>query len=82
MDFFARSVIYVLESRTTARKVREILEAPRLKQANHSHPSTRNNGRGAPLTNNRRLLEPIGNIPPAEAENAYHAAFEDTPIAA
>ena len=32
--------------------------------------------------NNRRLLEPIGNIPPAEAENAYYAALEDTPIAA
>ncbi len=32
--------------------------------------------------NNRRLLEPIGNIPPAEAEDAYHAALEDTPIAA
>jgi transposase InsO family protein len=23
--------------------------------------------------NNRRLLEPIGNIPPAEAEAAYYA---------
>ena len=23
--------------------------------------------------NNRRLLEPIGNIPPAEAEEAFHA---------
>ena len=23
--------------------------------------------------NNRRLLEPIGNIPPAEAETAYYA---------
>ena len=32
--------------------------------------------------NNRRLLEPIGNIPPAEAEDAYYAALEDTPIAA
>ena len=32
--------------------------------------------------NNRRLLEPIGNIPPAEAEDAYHAALEDMPIAA
>ena len=32
--------------------------------------------------NNRRLLEPIGNIPPAEAENAYYAALVDTPIAA
>ena len=26
--------------------------------------------------NNRRLLEPIGNIPPAEAEAAYYAALE------
>jgi len=32
--------------------------------------------------NNRRLLEPIGNVPPAEAEAAYYAALEDTPIAA
>jgi len=32
--------------------------------------------------NHRRLLEPIGNIPPAEAENAYYAALEDIPIAA
>ena len=32
--------------------------------------------------NNRRLLEPIGNIPPAEAENACYAALEGTPIAA
>ena len=32
--------------------------------------------------NNHRLLEPIGNIPPAEAENAYYAALEDTLIAA
>jgi transposase InsO family protein len=27
--------------------------------------------------NNRRLLEPIGNIPPAEAEAAYYAAMEE-----
>jgi transposase InsO family protein len=27
--------------------------------------------------NNRRLLEPIGNIPPAQAEAAYHAALEE-----
>ena len=26
--------------------------------------------------NNRRLLEPIGNVPPAEAEAAYYAALE------
>ena len=32
--------------------------------------------------NNRRLLEPIGNVPPAEAEAAYYAALEGTPIAA
>ena len=29
--------------------------------------------------NNRRLLEPIGNIPPAEAEAAYYASLEDQP---
>ena len=27
--------------------------------------------------NNRRLLEPIGNVPPAEAEAAYYAGLED-----
>jgi putative transposase len=32
--------------------------------------------------NNRRLLEPIGNIPPAEAEAAYYAPLEVMPIAA
>ena len=32
--------------------------------------------------NNRRLLEPIGNIPPAEAEAAYYACLEKQPIAA
>ena len=29
--------------------------------------------------NNRRLLEPIGNIPPAEAEERYHATMKDVP---
>ncbi len=32
--------------------------------------------------NNRRLLEPIGNIPPAEAEKAYYTPLEVMPIAA
>ena len=32
--------------------------------------------------NNRRLLEPIGNIPPAEAEAAYYAALTPYPMAA
>jgi transposase InsO family protein len=32
--------------------------------------------------NSRRLLEPIGNIPPAEAEAAYYAQLEMTRIAA
>lgn len=32
--------------------------------------------------NNRRLLEPIGNIPPAEAEARYYAAQEVTALAA
>lgn len=32
--------------------------------------------------NNRRLLEPIGNIPPAEAEAAYYTSLEVMPIAA
>jgi transposase InsO family protein len=32
--------------------------------------------------NHRRLLEPIGNIPPAEAEDRYYAMLEQTPMAA
>ena len=32
--------------------------------------------------NNRRLLEPIGNIPPAEAEERYCAMMEQPAIAA
>jgi putative transposase len=32
--------------------------------------------------NNRRLLGPIGNIPPAEAKAAYYAQLEMTRIAA
>ena len=32
--------------------------------------------------NNRRLLEPIGNIPPAEAEAAYYASLEEPALAA
>ena len=32
--------------------------------------------------NHRRLLESIGNIPPAEAETNYHAALETQTMAA
>ena len=32
--------------------------------------------------NHRRLLEPIGNIPPAEAEARYDAMLEQAPMAA
>ena len=32
--------------------------------------------------NNKRLLEPIGNIPPAEAEARYYAQFNEPAIAA
>jgi transposase InsO family protein len=32
--------------------------------------------------NHRRLLEPIGNMPPAEAEARYYAAMESVPLAA
>ncbi len=32
--------------------------------------------------NNRRLLEPIGNIPPAEAEQRYYAKLDELPMAA
>ena len=32
--------------------------------------------------NHRRLFEPIGNIPPAEAEDQYHAAADNIDTAA
>jgi putative transposase len=32
--------------------------------------------------NNRRLLEPVGSVPPAEAEANFYAALEDEPMAA
>ena len=32
--------------------------------------------------NNRRLLEPIGNIPPAEAEEHYYATLDQPAMAA
>jgi putative transposase len=32
--------------------------------------------------NTTRLFEPIGNIPPAEAEANYHLTLETTPLAA
>jgi len=32
--------------------------------------------------NHRRLLEPIGSVPPAEAEAAFRSASTDKPIAA
>ena len=32
--------------------------------------------------NNRRLLKPIGNIPPAEAEERYYASLAETAMAA
>ena len=32
--------------------------------------------------NNRRLLEPIGNIPPAEAEERYYARLDEPAMAA
>jgi putative transposase len=32
--------------------------------------------------NNRRLMEPIGNIPPAEAEERYYAMLDEQKLAA
>ena len=34
------------------------------------------------MFNKRRLLEPIGNIPPAEAEERYYAMLEQPAMAA
>ena len=32
--------------------------------------------------NHRRILDPIGNVPPAEAEARYYAALDQMPLAA
>ena len=37
---------------------------------------------GVDWFNNRRLLEPIGTIPPAEAEANFYAALETEPVVA
>jgi transposase InsO family protein len=37
---------------------------------------------GVDWFNHRRLLEPIGNIPPAEDEEPYHAELETRAVAA
>lgn len=37
---------------------------------------------GVDWFNNRRLLQPIGNIPPAEAEANYYAMLEQPAMAA
>jgi putative transposase len=37
---------------------------------------------GCDWFNHRRLLEPIGKIPPAEAEDRYHAMLEQPALAA
>ena len=38
--------------------------------------------RSADWFNNRRLLEPIGNVPPAEFEQAYYRQLEESAMAA
>jgi putative transposase len=32
--------------------------------------------------NNKRLLQPIGSVPPSEAEKRYYAILDETPVAA
>jgi transposase-like protein len=67
--------------RTLEREVRELRQANEilrkasacLAQAEFDRPGRHNN---------RRLPEPIGNIPPAEAEARYHAEQEDIALAA
>jgi hypothetical protein len=38
--------------------------------------------RDYPMFNNRRLLAPIGNIPPAEAEEQFYAAADNIDMSA
>ena len=49
----------------------------------HCKSSSIARSNGVDWFNNRRLLEPIGNVPPAEAEAAYYRELEEAiPIAA
>jgi transposase InsO family protein len=48
----------------------------------HSRRSSSPLLNGSTGFNNRRLLQPIGNIPPAEAEGNYYEALEEMDIAA
>jgi transposase InsO family protein len=43
---------------------------------------THHSSRWVDWFNNRRLLEPIGNIPPVEAEERYYAMAAETAVAA
>ena len=43
---------------------------------------THHSSRWVDWFNNRRLLEPIGNIPPVEAEERYYAMVAETAVAA
>ena len=46
-----------------------------------SKPSNTRHWNGVDWFNNKRLLEPIGNVPPAEAENRYYTMLDETRVA-
>ena len=48
----------------------------------HAWPSSSPRSNEFDWFNNRRLLEPIGNIPPAEAEERYYAMLNEPAMAA
>jgi putative transposase len=48
----------------------------------HARPSSSPRSKWVDWFNNRRLLELIGNIPPAEAEERYYAMLNETAMAA
>ena len=48
----------------------------------HSRPSSSLLWNGSDWFNNRRLLEPVGNIPPAEAQERHYAMLEQSDMAA
>ena len=48
----------------------------------HTRPSSSSRSDVVDQFNNRRLLEPIGNIPPAEAEERYYAMLNGAAMAA
>lgn len=78
MDLGREATWRTAESRAVAPPRSPLHQAPAFPPRPKPSPQLATSG----LFNNRRLLEPIGNIPPAEAEANFYAAMETEPLAA